>query len=133
MFDPVINSLPAFAGFFATAVALLAAFLALYVLVTPYNEIALIREGNTAAALSLGGALVGFALPIAVAVAVSHNLYVMIGWGAVAGVVQLLAYIAARLALPRLNESIPQGKVASGIFLASLALGVGILNAGCIV
>lgn len=133
MFDPVINSLPAFAGFFATAVALLAAFLALYVLVTPYNEIALIRDGNAAAALSLGGALIGFALPIAVAVAVSHNLYVMIGWGVVAGVVQLLVYIAARLALPRLNESIPQGKTASGIFLASLALGVGILNAGCIV
>jgi putative membrane protein len=133
MFDPVINSLPAFAGFFATAVALLAAFLALYALVTPYSEIALIRDGNAAAALSLGGALVGFVLPIAVAVAVSHNLYVMIGWGAVAGIVQLLAYIAARLALPRLNESIPQGKTASGIFLASLALSVGILNAGCIV
>jgi putative membrane protein len=56
----------------------------------------------------------------------------MIGWGVVAGVVQLLVFTAARLALPRLNESIPAGKVASGIFLASLAIGVGILNAGCI-
>ena len=117
----------------ATAVALLGGFLALYVVVTPYNELALIREGNAAAALSLGGALVGFALPIAVSVAVSHNLYAMIGWGVVAGVVQLLVFTAARLALPRLNESIPAGKVASGIFLASLAVGVGILNAGCIV
>ena len=71
--------------------------------------------------------------PIAVAVAVSHNLYAMIGWGLVASIVQLLTFIAARLALPRLNESIPQGKLASGIFLASLAIGVGILNAGCIV
>jgi putative membrane protein len=132
MFDPVINQLPAFAAFFATAVALLGGFLALYVVVTPYNELALIREGNAAAALSLGGALVGFALPIAVSVAVSHNLYAMIGWGVVAGVVQLLAFTAARLALPRLSESIPGGKVASGIFLASLAIGVGILNAGCI-
>lgn len=47
MFDPVINSLPAFAGYFATAIVLLAVFLALYVLVTPYNELRLIREGNT--------------------------------------------------------------------------------------
>ena len=133
MFDPVINALPAFAGFFATACALLAAFLGLYVLITPYNELTLIREGNEAAAISLGGAVVGFALPIAVAVAVSHNLYAMIGWGVVASAVQLLTFIAARLALPRLNESIPQGKLASGIFLASLAIGVGILNAGCIV
>lgn len=132
MFDPVINALPAFASFFATAIALFAAFSALYVLVTPYNELALIRDGNQAAAVSLGGALIGFALPIAVSVAVSHNLYAMIGWGVVAGGVQLLTYIAARLALPQINQNIPQGKLASGIFLASLSLGVGILNAGCI-
>ena len=133
MFDPVINNLPAFASFFVTAIMLMLVFLGIYVRITPYNELALIRAGNEAAAVSLGGAVIGFALPIAVSVAVSHNLYAMIGWGVVASVVQLLAFIAARLALPRLNESIPQGKLASGILLASLAIGVGILNAGCIV
>lgn len=133
MFDPVISSLPAFAGFFATAVALLAGFLLLYVFVTPYNELILIRNGNEAAAISLGGVIIGFALPIAVSVAVSHNLYAMLGWGVVAGVVQLMAYVAARLALPQINHNIPQGKVASGVFLASLSVGVGILNAGCII
>ena len=132
MFDPVISSLPAFAGYFATAVGLLAVFLVLYVFVTPYNELALIREGNVAAAISLAGAIVGYALPIAVSVAVSHNLYAMIGWGVVACLVQLMAYIVARFALPQINLNIPQGKVASGIFLASLSLGIGILNAGCI-
>ena len=94
---------------------------------------ALIPQGNTAAAVSLGGALLGFALPIAVSVAISHNLYAMIGWGVVAGVVQLLTYVAARLVLPQINENIPQGKLASGIFLAALSLETGILNAGCIV
>lgn len=133
MFDPLISNLPAFASFFVTAIILMLVFLAIYVKITPYNELALIRAGNEAAAVSLGGAVIGFALPIAVSVAVSHNLYAMIGWGVVASIVQLLAFIAARLALPRLNESIPQGKLASGIFLASLAIGVGILNAGCIV
>lgn len=133
MFDPVLNSLPAFAGFFLTAVFLLGVFAVLYELITPYKELALIREGNAAAAITLGGAIVGFALPIAVSVAVSHNLYAMIGWAVVAGIVQLLVYVAARLALPRINEAIPQGKIASGIFLASLSLGVGILNAGCII
>ena len=112
---------------------LLGVFAVLYDLVTPYSELALIREGNAAAAITLGAAVIGFALPIAVSVAVSHNLYAMIGWAVVAGAVQLLVYAAARLALPRLNEAIPQGKIASGIFLASLSLGVGILNAGCII
>jgi putative membrane protein len=133
MFDPVISYLPAFAGFFVTAIVLMLAFLAIYVAITPYSELALIRAGNEAAAVSLGGAVIGFALPIAVSVAVSHSLYAMIGWGVVASVVQLLAFVAARLAMPRLNESIAQGKLASGIFIASLAIGVGILNAGCIV
>lgn len=132
MFDPVINSLPAFAAYFATSLGLLAVFIALYVFVTPYNELRLIREGNTAAAVSLAGAMVGYALPIAVSVAVSHNIAAMIGWGVVACAVQLLAYTLARFALPQVNHAIPQGKLASGIFLASLSLGIGILNAGCI-
>ncbi|MDD2741521.1 MAG: DUF350 domain-containing protein [Rhodocyclaceae bacterium] len=133
MFDPLINNLPAFASFFATAIALLLAFALLYDFITPYNELALIREGNSAAAVTLAGAIIGFALPIAVSVAVSHNLYAMIGWAVVAGAVQLMVYVAARLLLPQINESIPQGKIASGIFLASLSIGVGILNAGCII
>lgn len=132
MFDPVISSLPAFAGYFSTALALLAVFIVLYVFVTPYSELALIREGNAAAAISLGGAVIGYALPIAVAVASSHNIMAMIGWGVVACIVQLMVYVIARLALPQINLAIPQGKVASGIFLASLSLGIGILNAGCI-
>lgn len=132
MFEPVINSLPAFAGYFATALALLAVFAMLYVFVTPYSEMALIREGNSAAAISLGGAVIGYALPIAVAVVTSHDIMVMIGWGVVACAVQLMVYVIARLALPQINLAIPQGKIASGIFLASLSLGIGILNAGCI-
>ncbi len=132
MFDPVISGLPAFASFFATGIVLLGVFFALYVLITPYNELQLIRAGNEAAAVSLGGAVIGFALPLAVSVAVSHNLYAMIGWGVVAGIVQLFVFAVARIALPRINESIPQGRMASGIFLALLSIAVGILNAGCI-
>lgn len=132
MFDPVLGQLPGFAAYFATALLLLAAFTVLYVWVTPYNELALIRSGNSAAALSLGAALIGYALPIGVSVAVSHDVAVMLGWGVVACIVQLLAYMAARLALPELNQAIPQGKLASGIFLAALSLAVGILNAACI-
>lgn len=133
MFDPVLNSLPAFAGFFATAALLLLVFVVLYIYITPYSEIALIRAGNEAAATSLGGAVIGFAFPIAVSVAVSHNLYSMVGWAVVAGLVQLLTFTAARLALPGINQNIAQGRIASGIFLASLSIGVGILNAGCII
>ena len=55
--------------YFAVALLLFVAFTFVYVIVTPYNEIALIREGNTAAAISLSGAMLGFALPLASTVA----------------------------------------------------------------
>jgi len=133
MFDPVLSSLPAFATYFAVAIALLAGFLGLYALITPYNELELIRAGNAAAATSLSGALLGIALPVAVAVAVSHSVAVMVGWGVVACVIQLLAFLAARLILPHLVADIPAGRQASAIFLAALSLGVGIINAACII
>jgi putative membrane protein len=44
-----------FLAYFAASLAMLAAFVAIYVRVTPYREISLIREGNIAAAASLSG------------------------------------------------------------------------------
>lgn len=132
MFEPVLNALPAFAMYFVTAIALLALFLCIYALITPYNELALIRAGNATAATSLGGTFIGIAMPIAQAVISSHNLYAMLGWGLVACAVQLLVFLAARLALPHLNQDVPANKLAAGIFLAALSIGVGIVNAACI-
>ncbi len=64
----------------------------LYTLITPHKEFALIREGNTAAAVALGGSLVGFALPASNIIANSISrrrrggLGVDRGGGAIAGV-----------------------------------------------
>ena len=44
----------AFALTFLVSLALLAAFIAVYIAITPHHEMALIRQGNKAAALSLG-------------------------------------------------------------------------------
>ena len=131
MLPKVLVSLPAFLAYFAVALALIAAFLLVYLNVTPYGEIALIRQGNTAAVISLSGALVGFAMPDANDIAHSHTLLDLAAWGAVAGIVQILAYLSMRLSLPRLAQDIPAGKVASAIFLAAVSLTVGLINAAC--
>lgn len=47
---------------------------ALYALITPHREIALIRQGNAAAAVSFGGALVGLAIPLAASLAATTSL-----------------------------------------------------------
>ena len=49
----------------STSVALVMLYFVIYTRMTPYDEVKLIRGGNRAAALSLGGTLIGFSLPIA--------------------------------------------------------------------
>ena len=126
-----LAGLPAFLSYFAAAIGLLALFLLTYILITPYREIALIREGNPAAAASLSGAILGFVLPLASAIAHSVGLLDMAVWGSIALVVQLLVYFAARSLLPDLARDIPAGKVATGVFLGALSLAIGALNAAC--
>lgn len=117
--------------YFAVCIMLLCLFNAIYVRITPYREIALIRSGNTAAALSLSGAMLGFVLPLASAVVHGVSLVDTVLWGVLALLVQLLAYAAVRLMIPSIAQDIPDGKVAQGLFLGALSLGVGILNAAC--
>lgn len=126
-----VGGLDDFLAYFAMAMALLALFLAIYVRVTPYREIALIRQGNVAAAASLSGAMLGFVIPLASAIAHSVAWWDMLLWGGVALVVQLLAYLAVRAAVPNLARDIPAGGVAQGLFLGSGSLAVGIVNAAC--
>ena len=111
--------------------ALLAAFVAIYLYVTPYDEIALIRTNNTAVAILLSGAVLGFALPIANVIAHSDTLLDLAVWGVVAGIVQLRAWGAARVALPQLQEVIAAGRVAPATLVGALSLTVGLINAAC--
>jgi putative membrane protein len=126
-----LATLPNFLAYLGIAVVLLTAFMAIYLYVTPYDEIALIRNNNMAAAISLSGALLGFAMPIANVIAHSDTLLDLVVWGVIAGVVQLLAWGVARVALPRLREAISAGLVAPATFVAALSITVGLINAAC--
>lgn len=53
---PFVQALLALLQYFVAALLLLAAFLAVYVRVTPYNVFELIGQNNAAAAISLAGA-----------------------------------------------------------------------------
>ena len=131
MLTQSLAGLPAFLSYVATGIGLLAVFLLLYLWITPYREISLIREGNAAAAASLSGAMVGFMLPLASAITHSVSLLDMAIWGLIALIIQLLVYGVGRLLLPSLARDIPAGQVASGVFLGALSLAIGLLNAAC--
>ena len=120
-----------FLAYLAVAVVLLVVFIAIYIWVTPYREIALIREGNMAASFSLSGAILGFVVPLAAAIEHSVNLVDMAIWGLIAMVVQVAAFVVVKLLVPSLPRDIPADKGAAGFFLGALSLAVGLLNAAC--
>lgn len=126
-----VSGFPPFIVYFVIAAAMLSAFVAIYLHVTPYRELMLIKEGNSAAAASLCGAILGFTLPLAHAVAQAANLIDMLLWGLIALIVQLVSYLIVRGLIPGVVKDIPQGKVAQGVFLGAVSLAAGILNAAC--
>jgi putative membrane protein len=130
MSDPA--NIANFLLYFATAVILLMAFLAAYTLLTHIHEWRLIRSGNTAVAVALGGAMIGFALPLASAIVHSQSLADTIVAAAVALVVQLICFAAMRLLRRDASAALAQGDMAEGAFLASTSLTLGILNAACL-
>lgn len=128
---PSLATLPAFLEYFALAIALTLAFLLAYVWATPHREYALIRANNLAAATSFGGALIGFALPLASAISHSVSLADCAIWGVIALIVQILTFFAARLLITDLPSRIERDERAAAIFVAALSIGVGLLNAAC--
>lgn len=114
--------------YFAVALVLLIAFTLVYTKVTPYNEIALIREGNTAAAISLSGALLGFALPLASALRTASGLLDVAAWAFMALAAQLAAYALVALLLKDFSKRINRGEMAAAVLAAAIHLGVGLIN-----
>jgi putative membrane protein len=132
--DPVLQSLisglPTLVVQFLAAAAVYAAGIAVYKRLTPYHELALIRNGNVAAAVTLGGALVGLALPVGATLARSLSVADILVWGAVATVMQAAAFGLASLMLRELPARVERGDLAAALVAASVQVSVGILNAG---
>lgn len=121
-----------FLMYFAMAIGLLLIFMMIYQRMTPNDEVALIKENNTAASLVLTAAFVGFSLPLASAAANSINIFDFLVWGVIAGIAQLLVFQIFRRFYPLVSERITKGEMAISTKLAGLSLTVGLLNAACI-
>ncbi|MFV1873463.1 MAG: DUF350 domain-containing protein [Oleiphilus sp.] len=132
MLETTLSSLagvPAFLAYFALAILILLIFIRIYTWVTPHDELALIRENNSAASLAFGGALIGFSLPLSSAITHSLSLLDCALWGTIALIVQVLTFFVLRVTLKQLPERIIQGEMAAGITSAAVAISVGFINA----
>jgi putative membrane protein len=115
---------------FGIACVLLAIFKWAYQVSTPYDEGKLVAAGNVAAAVALGGAIIGFALPLASALNQTANPVEFAAWGVLAGVIQIVAsLLVRRLVVRDLTARIESGNVATGTYVAATSIAVGLLNA----
>lgn len=115
-----------------TALAVVWLFAAIYVRITPYKEFELIKAGNAAAALSLGGALLGFSIVLAAVVIHSINYIDLLVWSGVGAVTQIFAYAAVRLSIRDIAGGIERGCIAHGTFLGICSLATGLVTAAAV-
>ena len=122
-----------FAFYFAVTLVAWAVSLAIYVRITPYHELELVRAGNRAAAHSLSGTALGLALPLASLAVNAVSLLDLAGWAVIALAAQLLLWwLVQRLVFADLRAQIEQGNTAVGRVLGTLSLGLGLVNAACL-
>jgi putative membrane protein len=132
MYDTLFASLSGLIGFckyFGAAVSFVIVFCQVYFWITPYDELKLVRAGNVAPAISFGGALIGFILPLNSAITHSIGFLDMLVWAAVAMIVQLTVFGIVRLFFKDLVREIENNHTAAATLLAIFSLAIGILNA----
>ena len=125
-------SLPLYLVFLGTALGLFAIALGIYLQVTPFHEIRLIRQGNSAAAVSLGGTAIGMAIVLHSAASGTFNAVELAVWGGVGLIGQIVVFLIVMLILPDLKKGINDDKLGYGILLGALSIAMGILNAGAL-
>ena len=116
--------------YFGMAAAVLIVFKFLYQLVTPYDEMKLIRDGCTPAAITFSAAMIGFAIPVAKSISQARTPLEFLIWAALAGVLQIVAFLVVRMLLVKdLAARIERGELSVAIYLGSVSIAVGLLNA----
>lgn len=114
------------------SVALLLAAAAVYIVLTPHKEISLVREGNAAAAVDLGGVLVGLAIPLAFSLKGSTSLADVALWGVATVAVQLLVFRLVDVVLPGLPQRIRDGEMAAAALLVGAKLATAMIVAAAV-
>lgn len=127
------DALPHFLAYFGVNIILALVFLTLYVMITPHKEFTLIKAGNNAAAVQLIGTFLGFVLPVSVVTAHAVTILDLVIWSAVALVIQLVVFFVIAKLFAGIESRIEDNCTASGTFIGGIGLGVGILQAACMV
>jgi putative membrane protein len=106
-----------------------AGYLYSYTRITQHDEFELIAVNVPGAAVSLGLSLLGFAMPVASAIAHAANIVDCIIWSVIALIVQVIVYYLVRIPVPDLSKRIAAGELAPAIWLGLASATGGLLSA----
>jgi len=128
----LLANLPLFLLYYGSSLAMIVVSLCIYVRITPYNEIQLIRDGNTAAALSFAGTVLGMCIAMASVIIYSTSWPDKLVWCGVALVTQLLMWEMVNWIFGNLQRGIAVDRcMADAVMLSATSVGAGILQAAC--
>jgi putative membrane protein len=117
---------------FLVTVTMLAVGVVIYLWMTPYPELELIRNGNIAAAISLGAAILSLAIPLAFSMLVSVSVIDIIAWGLVTLAILLIVYRMIDFLMKDLPKRIEDGEMGPALLLASVKFGVAAITAAAV-
>lgn len=130
----MLYTFPSFLAYFLSSIAMLAAALYVYKLVTPYDEIKLIREGNTAAAVSYAGTAIGLVIAMSSVIIHSTGWLDKIVWCAISVGVQLAMWELLNFVFGNLQKKISTEEcMANAVMLGGGSVAIGVLQAACLV
>ena len=126
-----LAGLPAFLTYLCVSIVASIAYLFIYTRITAHDEFKLLEQNLPGPAIALGLSLLGFAIPLASAIAHSASVLDCAIWAVIALVIQIVVYFIVRIPVSNFAQRMEQGEIAPAIWLGLASLSAGVLNAAC--
>lgn len=127
--DSLANGFPYLIFYLLLVSAIYIIGLVLYVQLTPHKEVALVQNGNMAAAISFSALIVGLALPLAACLVHKVGLIDVLVWGTVSVFLQLFLFRMTDMILAGLSSRIINDEIAPACVLAAFKMAGSIMLA----
>lgn len=127
------NDLVATAAYYSVVVLCMVVFMAVFELVTKYNNWEEIEKGNVAVALATGGKMLGIANIFRFSIEANDTLLTTVGWGVYGFALLVFAYFIFEFLTPKfkIDEEISQDNRAVGFISFVISLGLSyVIGAG---
>jgi len=135
--EPALNSLaaglPWLIFYLIVVTVIYIAGIIIYVRLTPHKELALVQEGNMAAAISFSALVIGLALPLAACLVNKFGLIDVAIWGTVSLFLQLFLFRITDAIFRGMPERIEANEVPAATVLAAFKLAGSLILAVAII